>query len=73
MEAAMQDHVYKLTEIVGTSHEGNDAAIKAALARAHKSIRNIRWFEVIGSRGFIEADGAVQYQVTLKVGFTLED
>ncbi len=69
----MQDHVYKLTEIVGTSHKGNDAAIKAALDRAGKSLRNIRWWEVVGSRGFIEADGTVQYQVTLKVGFTLDD
>ena len=69
----MTDHVYKLTEIVGTSHKGNDAAIQAALERAQKSIRNIRWFEVIGSRGFIEESGTVQYQVTLKVGFTLDD
>jgi flavin-binding protein dodecin len=68
----VQDHVYKLTEIVGTSHLGTDQAIKSALARASASIRNIRWFEVIGSRGFIEGDGQVQYQVTLKVGFTLE-
>ncbi len=68
----MQDHVYKLTEIVGTSHEGTDKAIQAALERAGKSIRNIRWYEVVGTRGFIEADGRIQYQVTLKVGFTLE-
>ena len=68
----MADHVYKLTEIVGTSRDGNDAAIKAALERAQKSIRNICWFEVIGCRGYIEADGKVIYQVTLKVGFTLE-
>lgn len=68
----MTDHVYKLTEIVGTSHNGNDAAIKAALERAQKSIRNIRWFEVVGSRGFIEDGGAIMYQVTLKVGFTLD-
>ncbi len=69
----MQDHVYKLTEIVGTSHKGNDAAIEAALTRARSSIRNVRWWEVIASRGFIEQDGTVQYQVTLKVGFTLDE
>jgi dodecin len=69
----MQDHVYKLTEIVGTSHEGIDAAIKAALARASQSIRNIRWFEVANARGFVEQDGTVQYQVALKIGFTLEE
>ena len=68
----MADHVYKLTEIVGTSHDGNDAAIKAALERAQKSIRNIRWYEVVGSRGYLESDGRVIYQVTLKVGFTLD-
>lgn len=68
----MTDHVYKLTEIVGTSHDGSDAAIKAALERAQASIRNIRWFETVASRGYIEADGRVLYQVTLKVGFTLD-
>lgn len=68
----MQDHVYKLTEIVGTSHEGTDGAIRAALSRAHQSIRNIRWFEVVNSRGFLESDGTVQYQVALKIGFTLD-
>jgi dodecin len=73
MEAAVQDHVYKLTEIVGTSHKGTDAAIKTALERASRSIRNIRWFEVVASRGFLDPDGTVQYQVTLKIGFTLED
>ena len=68
----MSDHVYKLTEIVGTSHKGTDAAIDAALKRAQSSLRNVRWFEVVGSRGFIEPDGKVQYQVSLKVGFTLD-
>ena len=68
----MDDHVYKLTEIVGTSHLGTDDAIKAALARASKSIRNIRWFEVTGTRGFIDGEGVTQFQVTLKVGFTLD-
>jgi flavin-binding protein dodecin len=68
----MSDHVYKLTEIVGTSHDGQDAAIAAALSRAQKSIRNIRWFEVQAQRGYVEADGRILSQVTLKVGFTLE-
>ena len=69
----MADHVHKLVEIVGTSHDGQDAAIRVALARARESIRNIRWFEVIGQRGYVEADGAVLHQVTLKIGFTMED
>jgi dodecin len=69
----MADHVYKLVEIVGTSHEGHDAAVRTALDRARKSIRNVRWFETVNQRGYIEPDGGVFYQVTLKVGFTLED
>ena len=69
----MADHVYKLTEIVGTSHEGQDAAIKVALERAGKSISNIRWLEVTGQRGFVEKGGAIMHQVTLKIGFTLEE
>ena len=67
----MRDHVYKISEIVGTSHEGVEQAIQAGLDRASKSIRNVRWFEVANIRGFI--DGAqTQYQVTMKVGFSLE-
>jgi flavin-binding protein dodecin len=73
MEDAMSEHVYKLTEIVGTSHEGNEAAIRVALERASKSLRNIRWFEVVAQRGYVADDGQIVYQVTLKVGFTLED
>ena len=69
----MTDHVYKYVEVVGTSHSGNDAAITAALERVRATVRNVRWFEVVGQRGFVEADGTVQYQVTLKVGFSLED
>lgn len=70
----MAEHVYKLTEIVGTSTEGQDAAIKVALERARKSLRNVRWFEVVAQRGYVSPDdGNVIHQVTLKVGFTLED
>lgn len=69
----MADHVYKLTEIVGTSHDGHEAAVKAALSRAQQSLRNIRWFEVTSQRGYVEPDGNVVHQVALKVGFTLED
>lgn len=69
----MTDHVYKLSEIVGTSHEGQAAAIAVALERAQKSLRNVRWFEVVGQRGYVEDDGRVIHQVTLKVGFTLDE
>jgi flavin-binding protein dodecin len=72
MEDAMEDHVYKLTEIVGTSHEGIEQAIQAGLVRAGQSLRNIRWFEVTGTRGFIDTDKKIQYQVAMKVGFTLD-
>jgi flavin-binding protein dodecin len=73
MENAMADHVYKLSEIVGSSHDGQEAAIQVALERARQSIRNIRWFEVVAQRGYVDDDGAVMHQVTIKVGFTLED
>ena len=69
----MQDHVYKLIEIVGTSHKGIDHAIKGALKKASKSLRNVRWFEVTSTRGTIDPEGGIQFQVKLKVGFTLEE
>jgi len=65
-EDAMTEHVYKLTEIVGTSRESQEAAIHNALARAHKSIHGIRWFEVVNQRGYVEPDGALFHQVTLR-------
>ena len=69
----MTDHVYKCVEVVGTSHNGSDAAILAALERVRATVRNVRWYEVVGQRGFVEEGGAIQFQVTLKVGFSLED
>jgi len=68
----MTDHVYKLTEIVGSSHDGIDKAIAVALDRATKTLRNVRWYELTGTRGYVEPDGKVIHQVTLKVGFTLD-
>lgn len=68
----MAEHVYKLTEIVGTSHDSHEAAIKAALARAQQSLRNVRWFEVVGQRGYVDGDKII-HQVTLKIGFTLDE
>lgn len=69
----MSEHVYKISEVVGTSHESSDAAIRSAISRARESIRNIRWYEVAGQRGMIEEDGSVQFQVVLKIGFVLDD
>jgi dodecin len=61
----MSNHVYKLVELVGSSPEGINQAVEVAIEKAAASLRNLRWFEVIETRGQIE-------QVTLKVGFTLE-
>jgi flavin-binding protein dodecin len=69
----MSAHTYKLTEIVGTSDESVDDAIRNGIAKAAKSLRNLDWFEVTNVRGHL-ADGAIgHYQVTMKVGFRLED
>jgi dodecin len=71
-EVALADHVYRVIEIVGSSADGIEAAIDAALDRAHRTLRNLRWFEVIRTSGHIEGGRAKHYQVTLKVGFTME-
>ena len=68
----MSDHIYKKIELVGTSPNGIEDAVKNALARAEKTIRNMRWFEVIETRGEIENGKVNHWQVTLKVGFTLD-
>ncbi|MEU3961414.1 dodecin [Streptomyces buecherae] len=69
----MSNHTYRVTEIVGTSHEGVDAAIRNGISRAAQTVRNLDWFEVKEVRGQIE-DGKVEhYQVSLKVGFRLEE
>lgn len=68
----MSDHVYKKIELVGSSRDGIEDAVRNALARAEKTIRNMRWFEVVETRGHI-ADGRIDHwQVTVKVGFTLD-
>ncbi len=69
----MNNHTYRVIEIVGSSPEGVDAAIRSGLARAAQTMRNLDWFEVESIRGHLD-DGAVgHYQVTMKVGFRLED
>jgi hypothetical protein len=66
------DHVYRVIEIVGTSEDSIEDAISQAVTRADKTLRNLRWFEVVRTSGHI-ANGVVEhYQVTLKVGFTME-
>jgi hypothetical protein len=72
-EDAMDDHIYRVIEIVGTSTESIEDAIHSAIGRAHRTLRNLRWFEVVRTSGHV-ADGKVEhFQVTLKVGFTMED
>jgi dodecin len=70
---AMSDHTYRVIELVGSSEISHADAIKNAIARAAKTMRHLRWFEVVHQRGEV-GDGKIQhYQVTMKVGFTLED
>ncbi|HZJ25940.1 MAG TPA: dodecin [Acidimicrobiia bacterium] len=68
----MPDHTYKITEIVGSSPDGVDGAVRSGLERASESLRNLDWFEVTEIRGHL-VDGAVgHFQVTMKVGLRLE-
>jgi flavin-binding protein dodecin len=71
--AAMTDHVYKTVELTGSSPDGTDAAVRCAIERASKTIRDIRWFKVTETRGYVEDGKVAHWQVTLKVGFTLEE
>lgn len=69
----MSNHTYRVTEIVGTSHEGIDAAIRNGVAKASETLHNLDWFEITQVRGQIK-DGQIEhYQVGLKVGFRLDD
>ena len=69
----MSNRTYKVTEIVGTSETGIDDAIKNGLGRAAKTLRNLDWFEVAHIRGSLKDGGVGWYQVTMKVGFRLDD
>jgi hypothetical protein len=69
----MPDHIYKTIELTGTSSVGSDDAVKNALARASKTTRNLRWFEVTEVRGRIEDGDVAQWQVAAKVSFTLDE
>lgn len=66
-------NTYRVTEIVGTSPDGLEAAIRSGIARAEKTLRNLDWFEVTEIRGHLADDGVHHFQVTMKVGFRLED
>jgi flavin-binding protein dodecin len=68
----MSDHVYKKIELVGSSPTSIEDAVANALARAGKTIRNTRWFEVVETRGHVEDGKIAHWQVTVKIGFTLD-
>jgi flavin-binding protein dodecin len=69
----MAGHVYKKIELVGSSPDSLQEAIENAVAKAAKTVRNLRWFEVVETRGQIESGKVAHWQVTVKIGFTLED
>ena len=69
----MAGHVYKTVELVGSSTTGVEDAIRTAIERAGRTVRNLRWFEVVQTRGEIENGRVAYWQVMLKVGFTLDD
>ena len=69
----MTDNVYSISEIVGTSPDGVDAAIRTAVARASRTLRNLDWFEVAEVRGYLDQGQIQHFQVRLKVGFRLDE
>ena len=69
----MTDHIYKHIELTGSSTVSSDDAIRAAVAKAAKTVHDLRWFEVIETRGHVEGGVVKHWQVSLKVGFTLDE
>jgi len=69
----MSEHVYKSIELTGSSKVGIEDAIQSAVNKASETIRNLRWIQVIETRGYIEDAKVAYWQVTIKIGFTLED
>jgi flavin-binding protein dodecin len=69
----MSDHVYRIIEIAGSSEKSVEDAIQNAVGRASRTLRQIGWFEVVQTRGHVEGGKVAHYQVTPKIGFTLDD
>jgi flavin-binding protein dodecin len=69
----MSDHVYKKIELTGSSTTGVEDAVNRAVSKASQTVRNLRWFEVTDIRGMIEGDAVGYWQITVKIGFTMED
>ena len=69
----MPDHIYKHIEITGSSKNSIEEAVQNAVVKANESVRNMRWFQMIDLRGHIDNGSVSHWQVTIKIGFTLED
>jgi dodecin len=69
----MSEHVYKTIELVGSSTVGIEDAVRKAIQKAAETVRNLRWFEVVETRGHVETGQVAHWQVTVKMSFTLED
>jgi flavin-binding protein dodecin len=69
----MSEHTYKLIELVGSSPVSSDEAIKNAIAKASKTVKHMNWFELVETRGHIVDGQVAHFQVTIKVGFRIED
>jgi flavin-binding protein dodecin len=69
----MSNHVYKMIELTGSSDKGIEEAIQNAVEKAGQTVRNMRWFQVMDTRGHIDNNQVQHWQVTIKIGFTMED
>ena len=69
----MPDHVYKVVELTGSSKNSIEEAVQNAISRASKTVRNMRWFTIVETRGHLDEGKVSYWQVTIKVGFTIED
>ncbi|MCB0080832.1 MAG: dodecin domain-containing protein [Caldilineaceae bacterium] len=69
----MNPHIYKQIELTGTSESSIEDAVQRAITKAAATVRNIHWFEVLETRGSVDANSQIQWQVIVKVGFSLED
>ncbi|MFB6286362.1 MAG: dodecin [Candidatus Bipolaricaulia bacterium] len=69
----MPDHVYKTIELVGSSSDSMEGAVENAVARAAETLRNLRWFEVLETRGYIDDQRVSYWQVRVRIGFTLDE
>jgi len=69
----MSDHTYKSIELTGSSSVSSDEAVKNAITKADQTLHNLRWFQVLETRGHVEKGKVAHWQVTIKVGFSLDD